>query len=78
MPQKNKINLQRLKQFDKANTEYVTALKLNPNDAKITEDYGDMFFQAGDADAAVVQWKKALQRGGDKIRLERKISERSL
>jgi tetratricopeptide (TPR) repeat protein len=40
------------------------------------EHYGDIMFYLGDADAAVQNWKKAKDNGGDSPTLERKINER--
>ena len=40
------------------------------------EHYGDIMFYLGDTDAAVQNWKKAKEYGGDSPVLERKINER--
>jgi tetratricopeptide (TPR) repeat protein len=40
------------------------------------EHYGDIMFYLGDTDAAVQNWKKAKEYGGDSQLLERKINER--
>jgi tetratricopeptide (TPR) repeat protein len=40
------------------------------------EHYGDIMFYLGDSDAAVQNWKKAKDNGGDSSVLERKINER--
>ncbi|MDB5153239.1 MAG: tetratricopeptide repeat protein, partial [Mucilaginibacter sp.] len=40
------------------------------------EHYGDIMFYLGDADAAVQNWKKAKDNGGESPILERKINER--
>lgn len=41
-----------------------------------TEHYGDIMFYLGDTDAAVQNWKKAKEYGGDSPVLERKINEK--
>jgi tetratricopeptide (TPR) repeat protein len=40
------------------------------------EHYGDIMFQLGDTDAAIKNWKKAKDNGGDSPTLERKINEK--
>jgi len=40
------------------------------------EHYGDIMFYLGDTEAAVINWKKAKQNGGQSPLLERKINER--
>lgn len=44
--------------------------------AEILEHYGDILACLGDTDAAVEQWQKALDAGGEKERLETKIEKR--
>jgi tetratricopeptide (TPR) repeat protein len=46
------------------------------NSAVQFEHYGDILFYLGDADAAVLNWKKAKDGGSDSPLLERKINER--
>ena len=41
-----------------------------------SEHYGDIMFHLGDTDAAVENWKKAKENGGDSPVLERKINEK--
>lgn len=41
-----------------------------------TEHYGDILFYLDDVDAAVLNWKKAKEYGGNSPALERKINER--
>ena len=53
-------------------------LKLNPEYAIWIEQYGDLLFQNGETDAAIVQWKKALKYNKDSASLKRKIANRSL
>lgn len=40
------------------------------------EHYGDIVFQLGDIDTALLNWKKAKDNGGDSSILERKINEK--
>ncbi|QLH32723.1 MAG: hypothetical protein HWD62_10110 [Cyclobacteriaceae bacterium] len=42
------------------------------------EHYGDILFQLGDVDNAVVQWQKARETGADQTRLDKKINTRRL
>jgi len=42
------------------------------------EHYGDILFQLGDIDNAVVQWQKAKQKEGGNASLDKKISNRKL
>jgi Tfp pilus assembly protein PilF len=41
-----------------------------------TEHYGDILFYLGDPDAAVQNWKKAKEYGGNSPALDRKINEK--
>lgn len=41
-----------------------------------TEHYGDILFYLGDAESALVNWKKAKEYGGNSPALERKINEK--
>jgi tetratricopeptide (TPR) repeat protein len=66
------------KQFDKAKTAAENGLKLNPNAANLLEQYGDVLFQKGEANAAIKQWKKALSLVKNSPSLERKIANKTL
>ena len=44
--------------------------------AEILEHYGDILACLGETDAAVEQWQKALDAGGEKELLEKKIAQR--
>ncbi|MEO6498074.1 MAG: tetratricopeptide repeat protein [Mucilaginibacter sp.] len=46
------------------------------NSAVQVEHYGDIMFYLGNTDAALQNWKKAKQNGGDSPVLERKINEK--
>jgi len=46
--------------------------------AELLTHYGDILFKVGQVDKAVLQWEKALQRGGDKIALELKIKNQKI
>lgn len=50
--------------------------KLSPDDSEVAtyyEHYGDILAMSGDTDAAVEQWKKARENGGDSEILNKKI-----
>lgn len=68
----------RQKQLDKALLAAEEGLKLNPNHAGLLEQYGDVLFQKGQEDAALKQWKKALDLIKKSPSLEQKIVNRSL
>ena len=40
---------------------------------ELLQHYGDILFKAGKVEDAVAQWKRALEKGGDKTILESKI-----
>lgn len=44
----------------------------------ILEHYGDILYQLDDIDEAIIQWEKALKKGGKSELLEKKISDRQL
>lgn len=67
------------KKYAAAVQQYAKAIaNTNYQDARILEDYGDALFRNGDTEAAIVQWKKALEAGAKASRLNKKISEKSL
>jgi tetratricopeptide (TPR) repeat protein len=51
------------------------AVELKPYDADILEHLGDAFYKNGQKDEAIKKWEKAIKKGGDKERLEKKISD---
>jgi len=53
-------------------------LELNPKYAVLIEQYGDLLFQNGEVEAAIVQWKKALEYNENSASLKQKIANRSL
>lgn len=67
-----------LKKFDKATAAVQAGLKINPKYAPLIEQYGDVLFQSGQEEAAIKQWKKALEYNKNSASLERKIANRSL
>lgn len=62
--------------YAKAVAEFASATEkmLHP-DARILEDYGDALQMNGDKEAAVTQWKKAIEAGGKTSRLDKKIAQ---
>lgn len=45
------------------------------DDPEVREHYGDILFALGEKDKAVEQWKKAIELGGDKDELQKKIDQ---
>lgn len=66
------------KNIEKAKMTVQEGLKLNPKYPRLIEQYGDVLFQNGEAEAAIAQWKKALQFNKNSASLKRKIANRSL
>ncbi len=66
------------KNIEKAKMTVQEGLKLNPKYPRLIEQYGDVLFQNGEAEAAITQWKKALQYDKNSASLKRKIANRSL
>ncbi|MFN5214894.1 MAG: tetratricopeptide repeat protein [Bacteroidota bacterium] len=52
------------------------AITPNTKQAEILEHYGDILFQTGKVDEAIIYWQRALQNGGDKQVLQKKINDR--
>jgi tetratricopeptide (TPR) repeat protein len=55
-----------------------TATKMGPPKADILEHYGDVLFKLNKVDAAVDQWNKAKQAGGNSDELLLKIKTKKL
>ena len=66
------------KKLDKAKKAVLSGLKINPKSPILLEQYGDILFQNGEEEAAIKQWKKALEIDKKSASLERKIANRSL
>jgi len=66
------------KKLDKAKMAVEKGLELNPKYAVLIEQYGDLLFQNGEVEAAIVQWKKALEYNENSASLKQKIANRSL
>ena len=66
------------KNVEKATMTVQEGLKLNPKYPILLEQYGDLLFQNGDTEAAMTQWKKALEYNKNSASLKRKIANRSL
>lgn len=58
--------------------EDALALPNAQNRAELLEHYGDILFKLGKVDDAVKQWNSAIDKGGDKAALEKKIKEKDL
>lgn len=54
------------------------AVSLNTEDGTIIEHYGDVLFQLGEAEKAIEQWERALEKGEVSEFLEKKIADRKL
>lgn len=54
------------------------AVTPNTKNALILEHYGDILFQTGKVDEAVMYWQKAIEYSADKSSLQKKINERRL
>jgi len=70
--------LSQQKKFTQAKNAALDGLKLNPKSAILLEQYGDVLFQNGEEEAAIKEWKKALEFNKKSASLERKIANRSL
>ncbi|MFK7980454.1 MAG: hypothetical protein AB8G86_10760 [Saprospiraceae bacterium] len=66
------------KKLDKAKSAVLDGLKINPKSPVLLEQHGDVLFQNGEEEAAIKQWKKALEINKKSASLERKIANRSL
>ena len=69
--------LYKLKDYAGARAALEKALKTT-KDASVMEHYGDVLFQLGDQDQALVQWQRARKAGGASELLERKLKDRKL
>ena len=70
--------LSQQKKLDQAKNAALDGLKINPKSPLLLEQYGDVLFQNGEEEAAIKQWKKALEINKKSPSLERKIANRSL
>ena len=48
------------------------------NDGTIVEHYGDVLFQLGDIEGAIIQWEKARTLGGASENIDKKIADKKL
>lgn len=65
------------KRYDEAKAYIELVLENDKQpDATIFEHAGDIFLMAGDKDKAAEYWQNAIEHGGDKTKLERKINSR--
>lgn len=59
--------------------EYISkALKTQPNDSELLEHMGDVEYQLGNKEAAILNWKKSKENGNDSAQLQKKIDEGKL
>lgn len=61
-------------QYTPARTLLERALQLRPDSPTYLEHYGDVLFKLGEAAAALTQWKRAAEHGGNRPELQQKIS----
>lgn len=67
------------KRYDEAKAYVDLTLQNSKNPDKVLlEHAGDIYLMAGDKEKAVSYWKQAIEAGGDKASLERKIKTRKL
>lgn len=45
---------------------------------ELLSHYGDILFKTGKLEQAIIQWKKAIEKGGDRVELENKINNKKL
>lgn len=64
------------KKYAEAKQWIEKAMEHNKSSAVQVEHYGDILFYLGDAEAAVLNWKKAKQAGATSPLLDRKINEK--
>ncbi len=67
-----------LKKFSQAENTLGEAFKLNPKDPALLERMGDVQYQLGKANDALLLWQKALELGGKSELLQRKVLEGKL
>ena len=67
-----------LKKFSQAENTLGEAFKLNPKDTALLERMGDVQYQLGKANDALLLWQKALELGGKSELLQRKVLEGKL
>lgn len=48
------------------------------NRAELLTHYGDILFKLGEVDKAIIQWEKAMGKGGDKVALENRIKNKKI
>ncbi|MCB0765484.1 MAG: tetratricopeptide repeat protein, partial [Flavobacteriales bacterium] len=61
--------------YAEARTWLEKTLANGPQDGVVTEHYGDILFELGDATGAMEQWRKARELGGASEMIDRKINE---
>lgn len=66
-----------MQDFDTAKTYLEKAIEEDPS-STIIEHYGDVLFQLGDVEEAIIQWKKAREGSGDLENLNKKIANKQL
>lgn len=71
------VAMEELKKARKTAEEYIES-EPTLNDGALFELYGDVLFQLGENELALVQWEKALTLGGFSEKLEEKIANKSI
>ncbi len=66
----------KMKKYREARTWMEKAISDEGNNGTQFEHYGDILFHLGDVDSAVMQWKKALEKGAKSESLEKKVNEK--
>ena len=66
-----------LKDYKEAKSYLEKALQFS-DDGTITEHYGDVLFQLNEKDKAILQWKKAKEKGGTSDLIDKKITDKIL
>ena len=71
-----------MKEYEEARIWMEKAIAVMEDDGHerpvLLEHYGDILFKVGEIEAALENWNKALEAGGDKIQLEAKIKNKAL
>ncbi|HEY0895695.1 MAG TPA: tetratricopeptide repeat protein [Sphingobacteriaceae bacterium] len=66
----------KMKKYQEAKTWMEKAISDEGNNGTQFEHYGDILFHLGEVDRAVMQWKKALEKGAKSDSLEKKVHEK--
>lgn len=67
----------KMKRYGEARRWMEKAVSSDQNNGTQFEHYGDILFHLGEVDLAIIQWKKAMEKGVRSELLERKINEKN-